>query len=510
MSRISVILLVVASALEQGVAATPREVVRVDSGGLQGVATGDVVSFKGIPYAAPPIGALRWRAPQPLASWAGLRSAKAFGNACLQPPPRSATFALRVPVSEDCLYLNIWRPAKSRGKLPVMLWIHGGSLVTGAASIARYDGAGLARRGVVLVSINYRLGYLGFFSHPALSREAADVGRLANYGLMDQVAALYWVQRNIRAFGGDPSRVTIFGQSAGGLAVEALLASPVARGLFHRAIVQSGYYRGPYPRIGEPAPDGRRSAEADGIEVLKSLGVATQDVSQLRGLTSAQLLSLPPHGQSGAIPAIDGRYVVEDLWKTFREGREAAVPLIVGATAQETPALPAAMRASARNLMAKFISPADEARLLLGYGSPEAIDSRLSSDFTFAATMYSLANLHLAQGHPTYRYRFAALPDAAAERLEGLPHSGDVPYVFGTLEAASWTMDARDRTISDAAMDYWVEFARSGRPAPRGRPVWPSAAGEQIMLFDNDGAKPQLDDRAARYRALAEIVDPRS
>ncbi len=499
-----------ACCIAQVAVAASREIATIDSGVLHGVPAGDVVVFKGIPYAAPPVGPLRWRAPQPVVAWAGQRQASGFGNACLQPPPRPASPALGAPLSEDCLYLNVWRPVRARGALPVMVWIHGGSLVSGAASIAGFEGSRLARRGVVLVTLNYRLGYPGFFAHPALSREAADGGRIANYGLMDQVAALQWVQRNIRAFGGDPSRVTIFGQSAGAFSIEALMASPPARGLFHRAIMQSGYYRGSYPRLATVAPDGRKAAEQDGIAALAAIGVAADDVATLRGLSAAQLLSLPAHGPNGALPALDGKYVVEDLWETYRKGRDAPVPLILGATGQEAPPVPPEVRAQMRGSLARFIPAADEARLVPLYGGQDIYDQSVSSDFTFAGTMRSLGNLRLASGHPTYRYRFAALPDAAAIKLKGLPHSGDIPYVFGTLDAAPWQMDARDRSVSAAAMDYWVEFARTGRPEPRGRPAWPSATGEQIMVFDNDGAKPQLDDRAPRYRALAEIVDPKS
>jgi para-nitrobenzyl esterase len=274
--------------------------------------------------------------------------------------------------------------------------------------------------------------------------------------------------------------------------------------------VQSGYYRGPYPRLAQPAPDGRQSAEQDGVELLRAIGVEAGDVATLRGLTAEQLQALPPHGLSGALPVIDGRYVTEDLWASLRRGRMAAVPLIVGATGQETPALPPQTRAQFRAALANFIPPEDEARLLPVYGGQEGLDQHLSSDFTFAGMMRSFANFHLANGHPTYRYRFATLPEAAATTLQGLPHSGELPYVFGTLDAAPWTMAARDRAVSEAAMDYWVEFARSGRPSPPGRPAWPSAAQEQIMLFDDAGAAPRTDDRATRYRALAEIVDPRS
>ncbi|MFO1425666.1 MAG: carboxylesterase family protein [Steroidobacteraceae bacterium] len=498
-------LLVLAAPVEA--ARAPRA--HLDGGWVEGATHGDVDAFKGIPYAAPPVGPLRWRAPQPLAPWSGTRATTSFGNACLQPPEKRAP-PLGAQTSEDCLYLNVWRPRHARGRLPVMVWIHGGALVTGASSLALYDGAALARRGVVLVSINYRLGYLGFFAHPALSREAADGGRIANYGLMDQIAALQWVQRNIRAFGGDPRRVTVFGQSAGAFSIQALMASPPARGLFQRGIVQSGYYRGSYPRLAERAPDGRRSAEEAGVELIKAIGVEASDAAALRALTVQQLHSLPPHDIAGGIPAIDGHYVVEDLWTTFRNGREAPIPIMVGATGQETPMLPPEVRAQVRGVLAKFITPEDEQKLLPAYGGQEGYDWDMGSDFTFAALLRSLANLHLANGHPAFRYRFATFPQAAREKLRGLPHSGDLPYVFGNLEQAPWKLEARDRVVSEAAMDYWVEFARTGRPAPRGRAPWPLARDEQIMLFDDEGAKPVADDRAPRYRALAEVVDPRS
>ena len=496
--------------LSMNAVAASHDVIKLDTGRVQGVTTGDVQSFKGIPFAAPPVGPLRWRAPQPAAAWSGVQSATSFGNACLQPSPRPGEPTLGAPVSEDCLYLNVWRPKDARGPLPVMVWIYGGALTGGASSLAVYDGAALARRGVVLVSINYRVGYPGFFSHPALSREAADGGKLSNYGLMDQVAALEWVQRNIRAFGGDPSRVTIFGQSAGGFSVQLLMMSPKAKGLFQRAIVHSGYYRGSFPRLAETAPDGKRPAEQDGVELMKAIGVTADSAAALRNLTAAQILSLPDHGVSGGIPAIDGQYVLEDLWTSMRTGRMAPVPLIIGATSQETPRLPPAIQTSFRAIMAKFLTPADDAKLIPIYGGQEAYDFLLSSDFTFAAMLRSFANYHLANGHPTYRYRFAAISDEAAKKFEGLPHSGELPYVFGTLESSPWKMTERDRSVSNVAMDYWVEFARSGRPTPKGRPAWPSAANDQIMLFDNEGATPQTDDRAPRYQALAEIVDPRS
>ena len=510
MPRITTLLVLLACTVAAPATRAADDFARLDSGPVRGKSADGVISFKGIPYAAPPVGALRWRAPQPVAAWRETRAATVFGNACLQPGPGNERDQLGAAMSEDCLYLNVWRPAKAARRLPVMVWFYGGALTRGAASLPLYDGAALARRGVVLVSVNYRIGYPGFFAHPALSREAADGGKLANYGLMDQIAALAWVQRNIRELGGDPQRVTIFGQSAGAFSVQLMMLSPKARGLFHRAIVQSGYYRGSFPRLASTAPDGKRAAEQDGVELLKAIGVETDDVATLRGLSTAQLQALPPHGVSGSIPAIDGQYVVEDMWTSLRAGRIADVPLMIGATDQETPRLPPDIIKQFRAITATFITPADDVRLETAYGGPAAYERHLISDFTFAAMLRSFAQFHRAQGHATYRYRFAALPDAAAARFEGLPHSGELPYVFGNLAASQWPMGEREQRVSEAAMDYWVEFARRGKPAPRGRAAWPLDDGDRIMLFDNSGARPVVDDRSARYRALAEVVDPRS
>jgi para-nitrobenzyl esterase len=219
---------------------------------------------------------------------------------------------------------------------------------------------------------------------------------------------------------------------------------------------------------------------------------------------------MPPHGLSGAVFALDGQFVTEDLWEGWRKGHEAPVPLMLGATAMETPPPPPEMRAQFQSAVSKFISPDEQVRLIPAYGSQQVLDDHLSGDFVFGGVMRSLGNLHRAHGHAVYRYRFETLAEAARPKFKGLPHGGEIPYVFGTLDAANWKMEARDRVVADAAMDYWVEFARTGRPSPKGRAAWPSAAGEQIMLFDDAGAKPQVDDRAGRYRALAEIADPRS
>ncbi len=485
---------------------------RIDTGRLQGVASGDVLAFKGIPYAAAPVGALRWRAPQPAPKWSGVRDASQFGNACIQEGRQGkGAEELGASESEDCLYLNVWRPNTTARDLPVMFYIHGGSFLNGASSQPMISGDRLAKRGVVVVSINYRMGWLGIFGHPALTREAADGGRLANYGLMDQVAALRWAQRNIRAFGGDPQRVTIFGESAGAASVLALLVTPDARGLFAGAISESGYWRGPWARLSQTAPNGRKSAEASGVEALAAIGVQANDVATLRALTTEQLQKLPGHGFEGANFVRDGKVLPEDLWVAFRAGHEAPVRLMIGANDLETPiALAPQMQAMRTKLLLPFMSEQEQASLAPAYGGEATLGKHLASDFSFAAHSWSLARLHRSHGFPAFRYRFAAMSDAMAEKLEGTPHAGELPYVFGTLEHARWPMGERDATVSDVTMRYWTSFAREGKLQPAGLPACPMSDGDMILRISNSGPFVEVDDRASRYEALGKLLDPRS
>jgi len=292
--------------------------IHIEAGTLQGVTSGDVTSFRGIPFAAPPTGALRWRAPQPVVPWSGILAADHFGSACLQVDAKAVFAAGLAQPSEDCLYLNVWRPTAApaakgvAGLLPVMVWIYGGALLNGTASLPLYDGAQFARRGVVLVSFNYRLGRFGIFAHPALTREAADGGRIANYGLMDQIAALAWVRRNIRAFGGDPQRVTIFGESAGAASVDVLMIARAARGLFQGAIAESGYGRGNFARLSSVAPDGKPPAEQEGVALMKAVGVDTDDADRLRAVPAADLLAKANYTLDFGF-ILDGKILTSDL-----------------------------------------------------------------------------------------------------------------------------------------------------------------------------------------------------
>ena len=489
--------------------ASAPDLVRVDSGRVHGGTRGDVVVFKGIPYALPPVAALRWRAPQPVAHWTDVREATRFGPACVQAELKIPGFQLGAPTSEDCLYINVWRPAQASGPLPVMVWIHGGALTVGAASTPMYDGAQFARHGVVLVSFNYRLGRLGFFAHPALSHEGADGGLVANYGLMDQIAALRWVARNIRAFGGDPRQVTIFGESAGAASVDALMITPAARGLFQRAIAESGYGRGPYARLAMATADGKPPAEEDGVALLKSIGVEAHDPATLRAIPIDRIRAMPAYGLSGAMFIRDGKLITEDLWEAFRAGREAPIPFLLGSNSLETPPRPE-LGTMSTSMLSQFVRPEEYARLASAYGGEDELRTNLSSDVTFSGQARSLSVLHASHGYPTYRYRFAALAASASDRFKGAPHASELAYVFDNLSDAVWPMGPRDQALADAVISYWVAFASSGRPEPSGLPAWPRADGDHIMLFSNEGPSPPTDDRTGRYDALAQFADPRS
>jgi para-nitrobenzyl esterase len=456
------------------------------------------------------VGALRWRAPQPIAAWHGVRSAAEFGSPCLQVNPTGPGATGSPPPSEDCLYLNVWRPARARGALPVMVWIYGGGLLNGASSLPLYDGSQFARRGVILVSFNYRLGRFGIFAHPALSREAADGGRIANYGLMDQIAALEWVQRNIRAFGGDPHRVTIFGESAGAASVDILLATRAAQGLFQGAIAESGYGRASFTRLARVAPDGKRPAEEDGVALMKAIGIDTGDPAALRAVPATEIEAKATYDMATFGFILDGKLLTEDLWATYRAGAEAPVPLIVGSNSLETPAARTPDSPFAHQLD-PFVHPEDRATLETAYGGREALELNLSSDVVFGGQGRSLALLHAGHGHPTYIYRFSAVPASIADRFRGAVHASELPYVFDNLEAVpALKFEARDQSLSDAMIAYWVAFAKRGQPEPAGFPEWPRADGRHIMEFTDFGPKPGIDDRSERYEALARIVDPRS
>lgn len=456
-------------------------IARTRYGLLQGVRENDLSTFKGIPYAAPPVGDLRWRKPKSPVAWPGVRKANAFGKACMQNPAISLENGGDPgPLSEDCLYLNVWTPKPDRSaRLPVMLWIHGGALIFGAGSVPLYDGSALARRGAVVVTINYRLGQLGFFSHPALDQE--DPAGPVNYGLFDQIAALRWVQQNIAAFGGDPANVTIFGQSAGGESVLALFASPLAKGLFKKGISQSPY--------GLPGAT-RAKARQAGIAVSDSLGLngAAATAAQLRAVPGEKFPQLKGAGLSpGPAFVIGDAAMPRPILDVFREGAEARLPLIIGNTSDEATVAeafgidPAAViqRLGAARILVKPLYPKVKGDTQLG--------REVVRDLIFATFGWRIAELH-ARNAPSWRYYFDYVPIKLIAMDPGVGHGGEIPLVMGTGDLCPCTRDIFtpvDREMSRRVGDYWFEFARTGKPLPMGATAWPQhhARNDMTMVF---------------------------
>jgi len=458
-----------------------------------------VQSFKGIPFAAPPTGALRWRQPAPVVAWTGVRDAGQFGHACMQAPDRPGSFFEREAsttrdVSEDCLTLNVWTPPHLAGAhLPLLVWFYGGAWVAGASSKPLYDGSALARLGMVVVTPNYRVGVFGFLAHPALSAESASRSS-GNYGLADQVAALRWVRANARAFGGDPASVTIAGQSAGGLSVDFLMSMPSAKGLFARAIVESGANVGAGPGYATLS-----RAETVGAAYLRNRGART--IAEMRALPAATILkSLPidttqmptcPTCNLNFVPIIDSAIVPAAPSVVFAEHREAAVPFMIGATANEALPLyphdvpPASYAAWATALWG------DQTKLLMHfymYDTPQTARRAMvqgASDNSLAGARYE-ASQHAATGLPTFLYRFQHAPPGRESEIYGAFHGAELAYVFGTFDAVKRPWTADDHVISQTFMSYWLNFVRNGDPNGGTLPHWDAydAAGDSMMSLD--------------------------
>ncbi|THD64790.1 carboxylesterase family protein [Phenylobacterium sp.] len=461
-------------ALVSGAAQAAAPTARLDAGVVQGAADGDLLVFKGIPYAAGPSGPLRWRAPQPVPAWTGVRPATGFGAACLQPHLSDDPWAQVGPQSEDCLFLNVWRPAKvEAGGDAVMVFIHGGSFTRGAAGVPLYDGSALAKRGVVIVTINYRLGRFGYFAHPALTAENADGGRLGNYGLMDQIAALQWVQRNIRAFGGDPRRVTVFGESAGAVAVQMLTTSPAAKGLFVRAISESGGgTAAASPIRGTPL-----SGEAFGASWAKGLGLADATPAQLRAIPAADVLKPGPTG-----PMVDGVMMLRTPGDTYRKGEQLKVGLIIGGNSHEASLVGENVAVAKAGL-----GPAYDALLAEAKAHPTkaGAESDLITESLSTQPSRYLAERNAAAGLPAYSYYFDEVAGGDRAKAKGTDHGGELSYLFGTrIDKEVW--DDTDRHVSQLIGDYWTRFAKTGDPNGAGAPRWApvTKAASPFMRFD--------------------------
>jgi para-nitrobenzyl esterase len=482
------------------------DVVRVETGRLLGAVHGDVVAFKGVPYAAPPIGELRWRPPQPAPAWRGLRPSDQYGAIPMQRLRSRDRGVGPPPASEDCLTLNLWAPVcEPRVSLPVMVWIHGGGYATGSGTAALYEGAHLARQGAVVVTVNYRLGRLGVFAHPALSREFPDEPK-ANYALMDLIAALTWVRRNVAAFGGDPANVTLFGQSSGGHAINLLMTSPMAVGLFHKAIVQSGGGRDPMTRLAEPGSGGLPSAETQGRAFAASLGCGGDDLAALRAVAAEDIIGAgdPDDPAIGGGPVIDGRLIVMEPMEAFARGLEAKVPYVIGCNSLEI--APGGADADAFAARFKRLGPTGVDEVWQAYGGAEAFERFVAADMVFCEPARTLARLHAANGQPAYLYRFGYVPPSLRSASRGAPHGAERTYVFGTLKTSARPPAPEDEALSRIIGGFWLNFARSGDPNGPGLPDWPActAAGDLLMAFTDGGPAADLVPRQAALDAIAE------
>ncbi len=496
-------------------------VVRVDSGQLQGVVDDGVVSYKGIPFAAPPVGNLRWRPPQPTARWTGVRQATEFGADCMQerfgPPPAPGAPPARAP-SEDCLFLNVWSPASATpgAKLPVMFWIYGGGFVGGSSAFPITSGTQFAKQGVVLVAANYRVGRFGFFAFPALSREHPEEPK-GNYAYMDQIAALQWVKRNISAFGGNPNNVTIFGFSAGGVSVHSLLTSPMARGLFQKAIVESGGARDgvltarPMSRDGVD-PNYPVSAETIGINFARSMGIEGTDqaaLARLRALSAEEVLRGAP-AQPGVkmpsyetTPILDGKLITETAETAYKAGRAPRVPLMLGSNSADS-AGPRIRATTKEQLFAHFGQWSAQAKAAYdpdGSTDLATLVLEANNDFGQAEPARFAARAFAANGSPVYLYRFSYVQSAMRERMRaGTPHGGELAFVFGTLGAGGFgppiPPTAQDQAVSRMAQGYWVNFAKTGDPNGPGLPEWPryDPSKDLIFEFHPDGSAGAIPD----------------
>jgi para-nitrobenzyl esterase len=492
-------------ALASTLAAAP---VKTESGLVSGAVADGVQSWKGVPYAAAPVGDLRWRAPRPAPAWTGVKEATAYAHDCMQEPFPSDAAPLGTPPAEDCLYLNVWAPEKpASAKLPVMVWVHGGGFVNGGSSPAVYDGSQFARRGIVFVSLNYRLGRFGFFAHPGLTKENPNAP-LGNYGYLDQIAALQWVQNNIAAFGGDPKNVTLFGESAGGGSVNTLMVSPLAKGLFQKAICESGGGRANGPML---APT-LKTAEAAGVALGKLVGVDGDDaaaLAALRKLPAADLvrglnmMTMGPQRESYSGPMIDGKIAPEPVEDAFRAGRQAKIPYMIGANNREFGffAPPAPM---VDGMLARF--GADKDKVIAAYDPAGAGDKAdlgvgLSSDSAMVEPARMLARLTAQAGQPTFVYRFSYVASSLRATTKGALHATEIPFVFATVRAKyAEATTPEDEAIAAQANAYWAAFARSGDPNAQGLPKWPAftAAGDVVMDLGTSGPKAGPDPWKAR------------
>ena len=498
------------------------ETADVTGGQVQGVVMEGIASFKGVPFAAPPTGENRWRSPQAVVPWSGVRQANAFAPACMQDTGMAASFGAPTAVSEDCLYLNVWTGAKTaQDRLPVMVWIYGGAFLGGATNWPLYDGAHFARKGVVLVSVAYRVGPFGFLAHRELSRESGTGS--GDYGLEDQIAGLKWVRDNIARFGGDPQRVTVFGESAGGISVSMLAASPQAKGLYQRAICESGgSLKPPDGGPGQGVPTLGR-AEKTGVAFLASLGA--KDIKQARELPAEKILDAARQGRLTFWPALDGHVIVGDEYSLYEAGRFNDSPVLIGTNSDEGAAFTPAKVTALDYVKQIRATYGDKADVILA-ANPHATDAEARAaskndfrDSAFAWSTWRWASLqsrHPGKGK-AYLYYF---DHRTAASPEGASHAAEIAFVFGNIGSPGMPPSDADRALSDLMVSYWVNFAAQGDPNGPGLPAWQpfSDASPKVMHFDESSSARDgvpnlkqlkaLDDYFAWRRAQAAKASP--
>ncbi len=466
---------------------TKNPVVKTNAGLISGTINNDIIIFKGIPFAAPPVGELRWKAPQPVIPWNDVRKCDSFSASPMQASPVpfsmwSEEFLIRKePISEDCLYLNVWTSSTaSTKKLPVLVWIYGGGFVSGGTNVPIYDGEAMAKKGIVFVSINYRVGIFGFFAHPDLTKESPN-NASGNYGLLDQIAALNWVQKNIAAFGGDADNVTIAGQSAGSMSINCLVASPIAKGLFNKAIAESGA-----SVAGKSNQLNLKQAEEEDVKAIASL--KANSIEDLRKLSASALMKI----QIMSRPIIDGYVLPESVASIFASNKENKVALLTGWNENEGLVFGQIKNAAEFKKQMNQEYGNDAVTALQYY--PATNDSiasasqyNLSRDIIFGVQNYTWANIESEHGNKVYVYHFTRKVPATGEYVKyGAFHTGEVPYAYDNLKFVNRPWQDADYTLAEVMSTYWANFVKRGDPNGNNLPEWKSynIKEKQVMMLD--------------------------